>query len=293
MSGSRIAILLAAYNGIEFIEQQLLSIKQQKNVDVSVFISVDLSTDNTYEWCVNYARQHSEITVLNYGDKFGGAAPNFFRLIKDVDFSGFDYVALADQDDIWLADKLISACNHIKEKKVNAYSSNVLAFWDNGREHLINKAQPQRKYDYLFEAAGPGCTYVLEVKPMLVFKKMIIERWKQVNNVNLHDWLIYAFFRGKGYQWFIDPIPKMRYRQHEDNQVGINKGLKAIFRRLALLRNGWYQKQIRLISYLIDFQTDLIETRWLMLKAINQLRRRFQDRLMLLIFVLLGFLTSK
>jgi len=293
VSGSRIAILLAAYNGIEFIEQQLLSIKQQKNVDVSVFISVDLSTDNTYEWCVNYARQHSEITVLNYGDKFGGAAPNFFRLIKDVDFSGFDYVALADQDDIWLADKLISACNHIKEKKVNAYSSNVLAFWDNGREHLINKAQPQRKYDYLFEAAGPGCTYVLEVKPMLVFKKMIIERWKQVNNVNLHDWLIYAFFRGKGYQWFIDPIPKMRYRQHEDNQVGINKGLKAIFRRLALLRNGWYQKQIRLISYLIDFQTDLIETRWLMLKAINQLRRRFQDRLMLLIFVLLGFLTSK
>jgi rhamnosyltransferase len=284
----RIAILLAAFNGIEFIEQQLQSIEQQKNVDVSIFISVDLSTDNTYKWCVNYAKQHSEIKVLSYGEKFGGAAPNFFRLIKDVDFSDFDYIALADQDDIWLVDKLISACKQIKEKKVNAYSSNVLAFWDDGREILINKAQPQRKYDYLFEAAGPGCTYVLEVKPMLAFKKMIIERWAEVNNVDLHDWLIYAFFRGRDYQWLIDPIPKMRYRQHEDNQVGINKGWKATFRRLSLLRSGWYKEQVLLIAQLVNTDNSLFTSRWHLLKKITQLRRDWKDRLVLCACVLMG-----
>jgi hypothetical protein len=42
VSDPRIAILLAAFNGIKYIEQQLQSITQQKNVEVSVFISVGI-----------------------------------------------------------------------------------------------------------------------------------------------------------------------------------------------------------------------------------------------------------
>jgi len=285
----RLAVLLAAYNGVEFIGQQLQSILQQQEVDVTVFISVDVSTDNTYEWCVDYANQHPQINVLDYGDRFGGAASNFFRLIRDVDFSDFDYISLSDQDDIWLADKLISACTQIKEKGVNVYSSNVLAFWDDGRELLINKAQPQRKYDYLFEAAGPGCTYVLQVDPMLAFKKMMTAHWKQVNQIALHDWLIYAFFRMNNYQWFIDPAPGMRYRQHADNQVGINKGWQAGFKRVMLLRNGWYKQQVFAISNLIGIHEPDFNSRWIVLKNINQLRRKLKDRIILFILVLSGF----
>ena len=56
----------------------------------------------------------------------------------------------------WFKDKLIRAVSAIEENNCNAYSSNVTAFWPDGKEALIDKAQPLRKWDYFFEAAGPG-----------------------------------------------------------------------------------------------------------------------------------------
>jgi rhamnosyltransferase len=285
----RVAVLLAAYNGIKWIEEQVSTILNQENVFVHVFISVDLSSDNTYERCMRLAEISQNITVLKYGERFGGAASNFYRLIKDVDFSTFEYVALADQDDIWLDDKLITACTRIRKEELAAYSGNVLAFWIDGRERLIDKAQPQREYDYLFEAAGPGCSYVLRTEPLFEFKKLLISHWQQANQVALHDWFIYAFFRENGYQWFIDSEYKLRYRQHDDNQVGVNKGWRAAIKRLKLFKNSWYKQQVVLISELIDIKNINFDSRWIVLKNIRKLRRRWQDRAILFILVLAGF----
>jgi rhamnosyltransferase len=86
-SPSSIAVLLATYNGMKWIEEQVESILNQQSVDVNIYISVDLSTDNTYQWCQDLAKQNVHVKVLPYGERFGGAAKNFFRLIRDVDFS--------------------------------------------------------------------------------------------------------------------------------------------------------------------------------------------------------------
>ncbi|MBL1320400.1 MAG: glycosyltransferase [Methylophaga sp.] len=281
-----VGVLLAAYNGVDFLDEQLESILKQKNVNITIFISVDLSSDNSYEWCCNYAEHYAQIRVLPYGERFGGAAPNFFRLIKDVDFSSFDYIALADQDDIWLEEKLITACTYIKKDDLAAYSSNVLAFWPDGREQLINKAQLQRQYDFLFEAAGPGCSYVFSSKQLLEFKEFLIQHADKIKQVALHDWLIYAFYRSKGFRWFIDPEYQLLYRQHDANQVGVNTGWSAIAKRLNLLRNGWYKKQVMLTSELVGYGHLQLGSRWAVLKVIHHSRRRWQDRIALFIFVL-------
>ena len=273
-----------------FIDEQVKSILQQINVSVTLFISVDLSSDGTYEWCCDFSDKDSRITVMPYGDKFGGAAPNFYRLIRDVDFSYYDYVALSDQDDIWLEDKLITAVSSINKKKVHGYSSNVTAFWEDGRESVTDKAQLQRKYDYLFEAAGPGCTYVFVVEPLKKFKERLVTHSQLVNQITLHDWLLYSFFRAQGYQWLIDKTPKMYYRQHQSNQVGINQGLKAYLKRFKLLKNGWYRQQVINISLFIktDTSTATFNSRWLLLKNINQLRRKLSDRIFLFFIALVG-----
>jgi len=288
LSHPKFAVLLAAYNGMAFIEEQVQSILEQKNVSVILFISVDLSSDGTYEWCCDFADKDSRITVLPYGEKFGGAAPNFYRLIREVDFSDFDYAALSDQDDIWLEDKLFTAYSVLKENEWQAYSSNVMAFWDDGRELLIDKAQPQRKYDYLFEAAGPGCTYVFSVEILNHFKKHLISTWQLVEQITLHDWLIYAFFRANDYRWYIDKDYKMLYRQHYDNQVGINKGVVAARKRFKLLKNGWYRKQVINISLFLQKDATTFNSRWLLLKNINQLRRKLSDRIFLFFIALVG-----
>jgi len=287
----RVIVLLAAYNGMKYIEEQIQSIEQQENVRVSIVISVDLSEDDTYQWCCDYAVERSHVEVLPYGQTFGGAAPNFFRLIKDVDFTQYDYVAFSDQDDIWHSDKLSHSYQTLEKNGVDGYSANVIAYWSDGREKITNKAQAQRRYDYLFEPAGPGCTYVMKPAALVEFKELLVVKIKQVQDVALHDWFVYAFFRSKGYHWFIDPVPKMRYRQHEYNQLGINSGWRAILKRLELLKNDWYRQQVALISYLVMPESLLHQSKWSLLKNGNQLRRRPIERIMIAIFVLMGALS--
>lgn len=78
MSSKKIntAIFLAAYNGTRWIQEQLNSILNQQDVNVSVFISVDLSDDGTYEWVQAIAEKEERVFVLPYGERFGGAGAN-------------------------------------------------------------------------------------------------------------------------------------------------------------------------------------------------------------------------
>lgn len=258
----KIAIALAVFNGALWLPEQVNSILVQQDVDVTIFISIDPSVDGSEVLCDMFAQQHVNIIVLPNAGKFGGAAKNFFRLIRDVDFSGFDYFAFADQDDVWFEDKLINAVNKIVETKSDGYSSNVLAFWSNGDKKLIEKAQPQREWDYLFEAAGPGCTYVMTVELASEIKQTVIASWLEVNQLGLHDWFSYAYARANGFKWYIDPWPSMLYRQHANNQVGVNAGWQAFLYRLKKISSGWGIKQSALIAKLIGKSDDAFVKSW-------------------------------
>ncbi|MGA5482599.1 glycosyltransferase [Pseudomonas siliginis] len=262
----KVAVLLAAYNGMQWIEEQLASILGQLAVDVTVHISIDPSTDGTEAWCAAYAAQHFQILVLPSSGSFGGASRNFFRLIRDVDFENYDYIAFADQDDVWHADKLQRAVHAIQSRKVDAYSSNVTAFWSNGKTHLLNKAQPQVAWDFLFEAAGPGCTYVLTKNLADSMKTSIFDNWQQLQDVSLHDWYCYAFARSHGFRWYIDPHPSMDYRQHERNQVGANKGLSPLIARYKTIHDGWWFHQVQLIANLVGQGSNPFVRTWLKLR---------------------------
>lgn len=286
----KVAVLLAAYNGMQWIEEQLASILCQSAVDVTLYISIDPSTDGTEAWCTAYAALHPEVIVLPAAGRFGGAARNFFRLIRDVDFDGFDFIAFADQDDVWHTDKLQRATHAIGVHQVDAYSSNVTAFWPDGTTHLLDKAQPQVKWDFLFEAAGPGCTYVMSKSLAVSLKASMLDNWQQLQEVSLHDWYFYAFARSHGYRWHIDPQPSMNYRQHERNQVGANKGLSPLIARYKTIHDGWWFNQVQLIVHLVGQSADPFVQTWLKLRRRQLMRlslsawhcrRRVRDKVFL------------
>lgn len=284
----KVAVLLAAYNGSKFLAEQVNSILCQVDVDVHIFFSIDLSSDATFDLCLNIARLNKNVHLLDYGDRYGGAASNFYRLLREVDFSSFDYVSLSDQDDVWFSDKLSRACSVLKSQNLMAYSSNVIAFWSNGKRKLINKSQPQREFDYLFESAGPGCTYVFSCSFAMHLKNFLVSCWDEVLTVRLHDWFIYAFARANGYRWYIDDWASMLYRQHESNQIGVNVGYKAFTYRLYDVLNGNSFQQCVKISNLvgvekfnlsaITYNFDRMGFFLLSLKA-RQCRRRWLDQL--------------
>lgn len=294
----KIAVLLASYNGVKYIKEQIDSILNQKEVDVTIFISDDLSTDGTIEYLQDIYKDFKNIVYLPSGSKFGGAGKNFFRLIRDVDFSSFDFISFVDQDDIWYEDKLIRAIKTIEDKQLDAYSSNVLAFWEDGKEMIINKSSSQARYDYLFEAAGPGCTYVLKKDLAISLQKFISENWEDVNKVELHDWFIYAFARENNYKWHIDEKPSMRYRQHTSNQVGANDGLKAKLKRLKKVFSSWYREEIIKIIKVLRLENKYKFSKYILNKSyINNLlllkysfefRRNKKEKLFLSLLILLG-----
>ncbi|MEI4975152.1 glycosyltransferase [Aeromonas caviae] len=285
----KVGVLLAAFNGEPWLAEQVLSILEQMCVDVHLYISLDKSDDSSMSICNKFCLAYKNVTLLPYGATFGGAGKNFYRLFIDVDISDYDFIALSDQDDIWNPDKLISSVDILSE--YDGYSSNVIAFWEDGKEVLINKAQEKKEWDYLFEAAGPGCTYVLRRDVAIKFKTWLIEHYDKItHDIALHDWLIYAFCRHFGYRWFIDPRPGMRYRQHANNQVGTNNSISAAKKRLLLIKGKWYRNQVTKIAEHLELQNLSMVKYGLnkgyignlyLLFNVNQLRRRLRDRIAL------------
>lgn len=63
---------------MQYIEEQVQGILSQINVDLMIFASLDHSSNDSEAWLNKLAQQDTGITLLPYGEKFGGAARNFF-----------------------------------------------------------------------------------------------------------------------------------------------------------------------------------------------------------------------
>lgn len=238
----KVAVLLAAYNGEKYIKEQIKSIINQADVKISLYISIDISNDRTLEICKNLQAFNKNIFIINEGkERFGSAGKNFYFLLENVDFNDFDFVALSDQDDIWKPSKIAHGVNILEEENSSGYSSDVECFWDDGSKKniIIKKSYPQKKYDYYFEPAGPGCTYILKRNLAIAIKENIIKSSELPFH---HDWFIYAYARTYHYKWHIDSTTLILYRQHCNNQIGANTGISQKIKRIRILKEGKFKK---------------------------------------------------
>jgi rhamnosyltransferase len=269
----KVCVLLASYNGREFIGEQVASILSQQGVRTFIYVSDDDSRDGTRELVSEIASVHSNLVMLSPMSN-SGAAQNFLRLSREVSIREFDYVAFADQDDIWLPDKLLDGIKQLDQSGCDVYSSDVLAFWPNGQREKIVKSQPQRQLDHFFEAAGPGCTYIAKMSCFAEFQEFLNSAGSGLSRVRRHDWLFYAWARSAGYKWTISKNIGLLYRQHDRNEAGANVGLRSMITRLVSLNRGWYTDQVRLIARLLaaDYSASVPDY-VLNLKSFSLLRR--------------------
>lgn len=243
---AKIQVLLATYNGRQWLDEQLDSILGQTGVDVQVLVSDDASTDGTAELLSARAQRDPRIVVSRHQLRFGSAAANFYHLLAQADTAGHEFFALADQDDIWASDKLYRHLRLLQGTAASGISSDVTAFWPNGRTRLIKKSQPQRRWDHLLEPPGPGCTFLMTRELVVTVAHWIYELTAAgVGPLSKHDWFIYLVARCSGKTWHIDPNSTVRYRQHTSNEVGANAGLSAKLKRVSILIRGGYQMQVR------------------------------------------------
>lgn len=255
----KIAILMACYNGIEFIEEQVNSILWQYGVNPHLYIRDDGSTDGTDELVLSLAKQYSQnITVLSdTGGPTGSAAANFFAILKSIEAEKYDYISFADQDDIWLPLKLKSAINNIIQNGGGGYSSDMIV-WDtvaNLGRPLVKTAK-QQPLDYLFQGASAGCTYVLDRSAAaIVISRIMNIQSPYCSNIS-HDWVVYAICRSAGQKWKHDEQAHILYRQHQTNVYGAMTGVAGLASKLKMSYSGWYRNHILWLTHVLDNDED-------------------------------------
>ncbi|MBQ8227742.1 MAG: glycosyltransferase family 2 protein [Clostridia bacterium] len=108
-----ISVVLAAYNGGEYIKAQLDSVLSQLGVDDEVIISDDKPSGTTKPAIEEILTSDSRVKYIEGPGK--GVIKNFEHAIKNA--KG-DYIFLCDQDDIWLDGKVDAVVAELKKGAV-------------------------------------------------------------------------------------------------------------------------------------------------------------------------------
>lgn len=243
----KVAILLATYNGEKWIREQLNSILIQKKINYTVFISDDNSSDSTKKIIKEYQLKNNNIEIVYKNSTLRSSAGNFFHLITNINIKNYDYFAFCDQDDIWLPNKLFSQYLLLNQTNAEGVSSDVIAFWPNGKEKLIIKSYNQTNYDYLFESSGPGCSFLISYWLMNKVRYHLMDKFL-ITKVYAHDWFVYLICRSYEKKWIISSQPTLKYRQHNNNLIGANVGISRTCERFKRIKNSWYRNQVLYMS---------------------------------------------
>lgn len=107
----RVAVVMATYNGIKYLEEQVDSIFSQNGVNVSLYVYDDCSTDGTPTLLKKLSNEYGskgKTLVYTKGEENVGFPTSFFKALASVENS-FDFYAYSDQDDVWKESKLYVA----------------------------------------------------------------------------------------------------------------------------------------------------------------------------------------
>lgn len=227
-------ILMATYNGGQYIEQQIDSIIAQSYSDWRLFVRDDGSTDNTVDIVRQYTVTDKRIELVE--DTLGnlGVSENFAALIE---YSKNQYTMFADQDDIWFEDKIAISINSIKQfeaEKPDApiliFANSIMTNFDLSFKYgtLYAKHQKYQLKDFLFANAGyQGAA--------MIFNKSLQEVLLPFpTNIRVHDYYVSLVAYLNGYVGYIAK-PLAYYRRHN---TSVNPNNKPIGRRIKSFMSG-------------------------------------------------------
>jgi rhamnosyltransferase len=274
----KICVLLATFNGERFIEEQILSIQNQKNVLVDIYAWDDGSTDKT----ISFLRKYN-ISIVGSGSRFGKPCVTFYSLCLGIN-KKYDYYAFADQDDIWFPNKLYEGLLIIKKNHIDLYGSNLISYDFSNKLSLIRRDTKPTKFDYLYQGLSAGCTYIFTAKLYLILKNSI--KNKEISELYFsHDWFIYALARNYKLPTYCDNRAFIIYRQHQSNVSSSNTNFNAILRKILNILTFEHKIERKKIHDLILYK----EVKLSLIKNIFSLKRSRLISFFYTLLILIGF----
>jgi glycosyltransferase involved in cell wall biosynthesis len=219
MSLPKVSVLLATFNGEKYIEEFLDSLADQVGVEVNLYVSDDGSTDRTLEIIETFINKFKTVKFLE-GPKLGPSR-NFLHLLQNAQGNFFSF---ADQDDIWLPEKLLQSVQAIDLVDCPCLFTSSVADFNGSR---ISR-KPFRMPISIMRNNSQGCTMVFnsELRSLLLNLN--------AKNLIMHDWvaLILAQIHG---QVIFHEKPYVHYRLHQNNFVGHQTKFNKIYNYLKSL----------------------------------------------------------
>jgi glycosyltransferase involved in cell wall biosynthesis len=261
MRPPRVDILLATYNGEQFIERQIESVLDQMDPRCRLLIRDDGSSDATMSIVQRFVTRWPErITVLEDRERKLGACRSFSRLVEHSDA---DYLVYCDQDDVWLPGRIAKPLERVQEIErdlganvpllvhtdlvVVDESLNTLApsFWSYSN---LRPEQGKVLNRLLVQNVVTGCASMINrALARLVSASLGVA-------VPMHDWWVALIAAAFG-QIHALPDATVLYRQHGENCVGAkrydwryaaNRGREVLFGNGVRRRLHVSQRQARL-----------------------------------------------
>ncbi|MEP6944386.1 MAG: glycosyltransferase family 2 protein [Acidobacteriota bacterium] len=99
----KISVSLCTYNGSRFLREQLESIASQSRLPDEIVIVDDDSSDDTGKIAFDFAKKSVVPVTIHINETNLGSTRNFE---KAIELCSGDVIALCDQDDVWLPQKL-------------------------------------------------------------------------------------------------------------------------------------------------------------------------------------------
>jgi glycosyltransferase involved in cell wall biosynthesis len=234
-----VAILLSTFNGERFLHEQLESLLSQTHEHWVLYWRDDGSTDRTRDVMEAFSRRAGQgrwIEIVGPEGKLGAAA-SFHALLVAVSpyLAQIDAVALADQDDVWLPQKLargLQALTAIPDGEPVLYCARQILV-DATLQRIGESTIPVRPGGFpasLIQNLATGCTIMLNraAASLVAASRPAHATW--------HDWWSYLLVTGAGGRLLQDREPVILYRQHGRNLVGASTSTPR--RAIAAIRRG-------------------------------------------------------
>lgn len=241
IASDEVAILLCTFRGQEYLREQLESFESQSHSNWKVYASDDGSDDETKCILESYQKRWEPNKLVIFEGPSTGFVSNFLFLSCDIPIVS-EFLAFADQDDIWMPHKLERALSILRDVPQNTpavYGSRTQAICASGK-HLgfspIFEKPPTFRNALTQNIAG-GNTMVFN----RAARSLLRNAGSKVNVVT-HDWWLYILVSGAGGRVVYDQTPTVRYRQHRNNLIGFNGTWRARFKRLKLLLTGLFRE---------------------------------------------------
>lgn len=237
--GNTVAVMMTTYNGEQFLEKQIASIRRQSHAAIDLWVSDDGSSDRTLEMLVRFGDDWNLGRFQVLQGPASGFSENFRSLIVNPDIEA-TYFAFADQDDLWDEDKLEAAVAWLAKQPASVpalYCSRTRTIDENDQEIGLSPLfhRPPDFRNAIVQSIAGGNTMVMN----RAARQVLAEASRRSRFVS-HDWWAYMVITGVGGKVHYSATPRIGYRQHAENIVGANNSFLARLQRYSFLVKGGF-----------------------------------------------------